>query len=307
MPEVSPTTAKKRARTARWLRGEGIEIGALHNPMKVGPEASVRYVDRLTNEELREQYPELTGEKLVHVDVVGDAHNLGAFADGSLDFVIANHLVEHLDDPIRGLVEMLRVLKPGGALHLAVPDPRNTFDHSRKLTTVDHLIDEFKNGTGGTRVEHFVDWVTNVEEPEGTAGQSQEERDARVRELMDLDYSIHFHVWRPDTFVELLIAIRNEAQVSFEIAEVLSCNREDDNEFIFVLLKGETPKPPEVPALPEEIELVGLKTELRHEIEKSENLRERLTARERELEIIYRSKSWNLTRPVRWLARRARQ
>jgi hypothetical protein len=44
---------------AAYLRGEGLEVGALHLPLKLPAEARARYVDRMTVEELRRHYPEL--------------------------------------------------------------------------------------------------------------------------------------------------------------------------------------------------------------------------------------------------------
>lgn len=52
-----------------------------------------------------------------HTDVVGDAHAL-PFRDGSFDRVFAFNVFEHLRDPARAAREILRVLKPGGALAL---------------------------------------------------------------------------------------------------------------------------------------------------------------------------------------------
>jgi ubiquinone/menaquinone biosynthesis C-methylase UbiE len=45
--------------------------------------------------------------------VVDDGARLASFADGSLDFVVANHMLEHAEDPIAALKHQLRVLKPG--------------------------------------------------------------------------------------------------------------------------------------------------------------------------------------------------
>lgn len=43
----------------RFLRGDGIEIGALHRPVPLPEGATVRYVDRLYTDDLRSEYNEL--------------------------------------------------------------------------------------------------------------------------------------------------------------------------------------------------------------------------------------------------------
>src|SRR5262245_25377283 len=57
----------RRAVAAAFLRGHGIEIGALHQPLMLPPGANVTYVDRMTTAELRGHYPELADLALVNV------------------------------------------------------------------------------------------------------------------------------------------------------------------------------------------------------------------------------------------------
>src|SRR5260370_8654769 len=124
----------KRRRLASWLQGRGIEIRALHRPLAVATGASVTYVDRLPVAELREHYPELADLPLTPVAVIGNAEDLSAFDDQSLDFVIANHLLEHLEYPIRGLLEFQRALRPAGLVYLALPAERQPLAKKPPLT-----------------------------------------------------------------------------------------------------------------------------------------------------------------------------
>jgi SAM-dependent methyltransferase len=50
-------------------------------------------------------------------DVVGDAHAL-PFPDASFDTVVCSEVFEHLNDPVKAVSEMKRVLTPGGTLVL---------------------------------------------------------------------------------------------------------------------------------------------------------------------------------------------
>lgn len=227
-------TSAKRARLARWLEGDGIEIGALHRPLAVPEGAHVRYVDHLTEADLRAHYPELAGLPLTPVSVIGSAEDLSAFADSSLDFVIANHLLEHLEYPLRGLLEFQRVLKPGGLLYLALPDKRVTFDRDRELTTTDHLMGEhLRSDAEKNRRDHYLDWSVNVDEKEPGA-----EAEAHADDLMRRAYSIHFHVWRPDTFLDFLARARTQGELDLAVLQFSALEFDGDDEFCLLLAKG---------------------------------------------------------------------
>ncbi len=86
------------------LRGSGIEVGALHLPMVLPESVRVRYVDRMTLPELRAHYPELDGLDLAPVDIVDDGELLTTVDPESVDFIAANHFLEHCQDPI-GTIE----------------------------------------------------------------------------------------------------------------------------------------------------------------------------------------------------------
>lgn len=52
----------------------------------------------------------------------GDAQFLAGVADGEYDFVHSSHCLEHLVDPIEGLRNWYRIVRPGGYLVVIVPD-----------------------------------------------------------------------------------------------------------------------------------------------------------------------------------------
>ncbi|MFA5871108.1 MAG: hypothetical protein WC858_00125 [Parcubacteria group bacterium] len=81
--------------TNLYIKGKGIEIGALHNPLIVPESAKVKYVDRMTVFDLREHYSELSSLDLVIVDIICDGEKLEKIENDSQDFVIANHFFEH--------------------------------------------------------------------------------------------------------------------------------------------------------------------------------------------------------------------
>ena len=181
---------------SRKLRGRGIEIGALWRKFPVPSRATVYYVDRLPNDDLRDHYAEINN--VVLPDVVADAMRL-PFPSGSLDFVIASHVLEHLPFPLAAMRHWYDVLQPGGVLLLKIPDKRYTFDVRRQRTPLQHLIEEDRAGALDKQA-HFEDWVEHVVgRPRATIAFEQE-----VRHLLASDYSIHYHVWTDADIAEIV-------------------------------------------------------------------------------------------------------
>ena len=217
-----------------YLKGQGIEIGALHNPLPVSRHVQVQYVDRMTVAELKTHYPDLAELALVTVDVVDDGEQLSAFADASQDFVIANHFIEHCQNPILAIENMLRVLKPDGILYLGIPDKRYTFDLTRPVTSIDHLLRDYREGPDWSREDHFKEWAkfvclkyTDDSNPGDTSRINHE-----AHHYMEKNYSIHFHVWTQTEILELLITLKRSLGFSFEI-ESFTKNKDE----IIVVLK----------------------------------------------------------------------
>jgi SAM-dependent methyltransferase len=215
----------------QFIRGTGIEIGALNRPLPVGKQAQVRFVDRLTVADARRQYPELNGLPLVEPDILTDGETLAGFADRSQDFVIANHFVEHTQDPIGTLQNIARVLKPGGVLFMGLPDKRYTFDVHRPETPFEHLLHDHTAGPEGSRLGHYEEWVRLVE---GLTAPEQVR--VRTNELADMGYSIHFHVWTPVGAHQFVERTFKRIAIPYELL-TMTLNPES-SEMIFILRIG---------------------------------------------------------------------
>ena len=53
-------------------------------------------------------------------DVVGDIHNIPLPAS-SIDGIICHSVIEHIENPLKAMEEMRRILKPGGKLFVYIP------------------------------------------------------------------------------------------------------------------------------------------------------------------------------------------
>jgi predicted SAM-dependent methyltransferase len=192
-----------RAHVASYvLHGSGIEIGAAHAPVPVPSTVHVRYVDRYSLDELRRLHPELVRSQTVPVDIIGDVEHLTALPDQSEDFVIANHVIEHCEDPIGTIKGFCRLLRPDGVVFLAVPDRReSTIDHHRPLTTIDHLVQDHELGPSLSRRGHYLEFAELVD---GKSGQ-----DLYLHAYVSdaANRTLHFHVWTAETFLEFMSAI----------------------------------------------------------------------------------------------------
>jgi predicted SAM-dependent methyltransferase len=224
-PRVFRFEVRRWRLARRYLRGDGLEIGALHCPLRVPSGVTVRYVDRMDLAALHRHYPELPVEKLVEVDVIDDGEKLVSQPDSSADFIIANHFIEHTEDPLATLASHLRVLRPGGVIYLAVPDRRRTFDERRQPTPLEHIVQDHAEGPARSRRAHQEEWARLVENVSVT------EVAARVGALEEDNYSIHFHVWAPWEFKALLDYARDQGELPFA-TEVLQGN---EHEFIAIL------------------------------------------------------------------------
>jgi predicted SAM-dependent methyltransferase len=197
----------------RFLRGDGIEIGALDFPLRLPRGARVRYVDHLDEAGLRSVHRDTlsAGRPLVVPDVVDDGARLERFGDESLDFVVANHMLEHVEDPIAALENQLRVLKRDGVLYLTLPDARATFDAPRERTSTEHLLRDHREGPQVSRRTHYEECARWIE------GHSEESLSGRVAEMESEDLHPHFHVWEPVTFAGFLAAL--ELPCSLELLQ----------------------------------------------------------------------------------------
>lgn len=217
--------------SSHYIKGEGIEIGALNRPLEVSNKAEVKYIDYLTVSELLAQYPELKGETVIEPDIIDNGERLETFKDNSLDFVIANHFIEHCEDPILALKNFCRVLKEGGTLYLGVPDKQYTFDNVRPLTTIEHLLKDHEIGPKWSRKDHYLEYSKYVEKVD-TAQLSDH---AKGRE--ESSYSIHFHVWTTETFMESLLYILKHFDLPLTLQLAIKNEINEGKELIVILQK----------------------------------------------------------------------
>jgi SAM-dependent methyltransferase len=230
--KVVPSTREVVA--ARHLRGDGIEIGAMHYPLKVPAGARVRYVDKMSADANLDRFSEIRHLKLVQPDFVEDGFQLPSFAAGSVDFVIANHVLEHTNNVLGTLDRWSDVIGPGGTLFLSVPLAERCFDRGRPITPLAHFLSDREQVRAGdvaafrdaTR-QHYVEWLT-VSLPAIVAEQRGDidEENARAQgmtadELLAEDAEIHFHTFSLASYEQLLRHFTTACRPDFKLVELV--------------------------------------------------------------------------------------
>lgn len=125
------------------ISGRGIEIGGPSEIFENGRALPV--------------YPLISS--LEQITFSGDAAQSVALdrPDASYDVVLSSHMLEHTTNPLKAIAEWRRVLKPSGYLLLVVPDGCETFDHARPVTSLEHLIEDFRNDTPESDLAHLAE------------------------------------------------------------------------------------------------------------------------------------------------------
>lgn len=194
-------------KVAQWIGpGKvGTEIGAGKLPIP-GLSPPPFYVDC---------FKEFDGEPC-GADYYGHAAAL-PFHSNSLDYVVSSHVLEHVANPLAALAEWYRVLRPGGIIYLVVPDRRHTWDHTRALTSVSHMLEDFIHGTTPSDATHIDEFVYDSDWSRFSPATDPAERAERQAELAGgMRYAvergeainIHFHTFEPATVVQLCEVLR---------------------------------------------------------------------------------------------------
>jgi len=215
----------------KFLSGEGIEIGALHNPLGVDKDKTrVHYVDCFDIEKIKEIYPEINIGEVIAPEIVAKAEDLGPIADNSQDFIIANHLLEHVSNPIKALAEFHRVArKESGIIFLTLPHKIHNFDSDRETTKLRHLKNDFSLSDENREeldLDHYLDWAVCVNKIDDLALAGR-----TAKKLAERGYPIHFHVFD----YRLIFNLINDLRISYGIDFEIIYSQKDDNEFIFIL------------------------------------------------------------------------
>jgi predicted SAM-dependent methyltransferase len=210
------------------VRGTGIEFGAGARPTQIPLEAEVRYAEPyFTPEQMERMYGQ--SKNYMIPDLLDFFDNQTNIPEQSVDFIIAAHVIEHTKNPIKAFVDSYRALRDGGQLILIVPDKRYTFDKPRHLTTVEHLVEDYRDPSDERDFDHYLDYHLHL-------GRSDDPHKAAAEDAA-AQRDLHFHVWNYESFGALVAEVRKKFA---PFSSVYSREKVDDPQCLenyFVLTK----------------------------------------------------------------------
>jgi SAM-dependent methyltransferase len=198
-----------------------LEIGPFNTPLLSGP--NVSYFDVLPQDELivRATSIGLDPAGVPHIDYVSPMSDL-SIVKHCFDVVISSHCLEHQPDLIGHLKGVRKLLRPGGAFFILMPDKRYCFDHFIPLSNLAEIIvahrERRKTHALRSVIEHRV--LTTHNDPlrhwRGDHGNIFDDVQWRVQAALDeFDSSngsyIDVHAWyfTPDSFSAILSALQS--------------------------------------------------------------------------------------------------
>jgi SAM-dependent methyltransferase len=195
-PRTSPAVLREIA--ASQLSGSGVEFGAGTYPFCIPLRCEVKFADFLAPDDLKQHAYEAQSTDFVPLSYITSLEEMSGIAGGSLDFVVACHVIEHLHNPLRALERVNAKLKTGGSLVLVVPDKRLTFDKDRELTSLDHLALDYNDPSAERDLPHYFEFFSKVYSvPDQFLEQHAAEAIATKRD-------IHFHTWTYESFQSMI-------------------------------------------------------------------------------------------------------
>jgi SAM-dependent methyltransferase len=208
-----------------YCKGEGIEIGgATHNPYGLKTK-NVAPHDDAEFEFYKKTQAEM-GEPPLPVDIWAEGDDL-PLESNSQDFVLASHVMEHMPNPIKALLEWHRVVRPEGVLFLVIPQPTACpGDVGRPLTTLEHCLEDFR--LNRTVADHPI--PTN-----------------HMRRG-------HYHVWNLAQFSDLIHQVLPD---KLEIVATQDPDQKVGNGFVVVLRKNPEAPPKEAGVFTRALQLMN--------------------------------------------------
>ena len=149
------------------------------------------------------QYFKYNPNKKAGYQFICEASDLSTIPAGAYDFVASCHTLEHCANPMKALSEWRRVLKSEGWFALALPHKTGTFDHRRKVTDFEHLLEDYHRDTREDDPTHFAEILEKHDLDLDPAQESKASFEKWISEN-SINRGAHHHVFDPALAINLV-------------------------------------------------------------------------------------------------------
>lgn len=229
-----------------------LEIGALNTPTIRPDECRTEFLDWFHTDELRTRHldnPRVNVDDLVAIDHVIKSRDFADHVTEQVHLLIANHVIEHVPDPIYWFEQASRCVRPDGRLFVCVPDRQYTFDYFRRESDAVEMIeacrDERERPTAADIARHlyYLTEITHTEIWETGPPLRFKPRMSfdvaltRANSLAETYTDVHVWVFTSTTFRAILDALRESGHLEWKI-EAFEDVKPGQNEMRMLLRKA---------------------------------------------------------------------
>lgn len=227
-----PTSSLVASMSMRWLRGQGVEIGAGGSPTPLFGDARSLQADCDPSLAFGGTRRDLSGSI--------DDPAFAAQHRGQFDFVIASHVLEHADSFIRAVENMLALLRSGGVAYIVLPDIRFLHDHTwMERFDFDHHVVEYQQPLAFATL-HDAAYVrassAGIDDANEYANLSADYREAIKSGSIPpaMRFLHHKHNYEFQDWVVLVLKVRDFLQHRFDLEDLCYGHERLDCHFVLV-------------------------------------------------------------------------
>jgi len=138
---------------------------------------------------------------------ISEAADLSFLESEKYDFILSSHCLEHVANPLKALNEWVRVLKTTGYLLLVLPHKDKTFDHKRPVSSLAHLVCDYKKSINEDDMTHLEEILIHHDLSMDTKAGDHESFRKRSLENHS-NRCLHHHVFDTELVVSIVDYIK---------------------------------------------------------------------------------------------------
>lgn len=214
------------------LSGHGVEFNAGSKPFPCPVTCDTIFAGapgRLTPGLMNLDEPQSEDEVVINVKNT-TFDKMEGIEDDSLNYIIAGNTIEYLPNPLSGIEKAWCKLKVGGKLILVVPHKDLTINSKRELTTLAHLILDYKRPLKERDFLHFVEFY----EKAAPTGNPYE---LALKAFNNQSGTVHYHTWNEESFFNMIQYFSENIKKWSSIIFYSALKHHGGNEFYFLLEK----------------------------------------------------------------------